>query len=519
MKSKLVRMFSTAVAAAFFAGCACVEPAGPAPAPAPRPQAKPVTSGTCPVITTAGNKTSAVMLIPTGEMDGSVVSLTTVTPAEVYVGDTIDYTMEVKNLTDCPLDDVILSATIPGGFEFKGSDPQAKIDGAGNAEWDLSRLAGKEAKTVVVRGVPTKAGAFVTCAKVEYKPILCTSFVAVAPKLAIEKTMPANVMKCDPIPVKLVVTNAGTGTLRGVTVVDTLPAGLETVDGKTQVSVPVGDLAAGQSKTIDINAKATRTGTFTNKAVATAGKLTAEDSATVKVTQPVLAITKTATTTQFVGREIDYDIKVTNKGDAPANDLVVTDNLPAGAVFVSASSGGAVSGSTVSWRVASLAPNATAAFQVKVKAMSAGKLENKASAAAVCAAGVAASAVTTVTGKAAILLEVIDVEDPLSVGDVETYIITATNQGSALDTNIKMVCKIEDSQAFVSAAGPDASVTGTHANGTVTFTPLASLAPKAKATWQVKVKAVKTGDIRFAVEMTTDELTRPVRETEATQIY
>lgn len=518
MKSKLVRVLGTVLAAALFAGCACVEPG--APAPTPRPKAKPVSRGTCPIITTAGNKTSAVMLIPTGDMDSSVVQLTTTTPTEVYVGETIDYTMEVKNLTDCPLDDVILSAMIPDGFEFKGSSPQAKIDGAGNAEWDLSKLAGKQAKTVTVRGIPTKAGAFVTCAKVTYKPILCTSFVAVAPKLALEKTMPASVMKCDPIPIKLVVTNAGTGTLHGVTVVDTLPAGLETTDGRTQVTFPAGDLAAGQSKTMNINAKATRTGTFTNKAVATAGKLTAEDSATIKVTQPVLGITKTAKPdTQFVGRMIDYTIKVTNKGDAPANDLVVTDNLPAGATFVSASNGGAASGNTVVWRVASLAPKASATFQVKVKAMAAGKLENKATAAARCAAAVAASKVTPVTGKAAILLEVIDVADPLSVGDEETYIITATNQGSAPDTNIKMVCKIEDSQAFVSAKGPNASVTGTHAKGTVTFTPLGSLAPKAKASWQVKVKALKTGDIRFAVEMTTDELTRPVRETEATQIY
>ena len=51
------------------------------------------------------------------------------------------------------------------------------------------------------------------------------------------------------------------------------------------------------------------------------------------------------------------------------------------------------------------------------------------------------------------------------------------------------------------------------------FSPLASLAPKAKAEWRVVVRAADEGDVRFAVEMTSDELTSPVRETEATNLY
>ncbi|MBT7303955.1 MAG: DUF11 domain-containing protein [Victivallales bacterium] len=516
MKSKFVRVLSLALTAVLFAGCACMEPT----AAAPRPKSKPVVSGTCPVITTADGKTTAAMAIPTGNVNSSIVLLTTTTPTEVYVGESVDYEMCVKNLTDCPLTDVILTAEIPENFKFLGSIPQAEINANNEAKWDLSRLAGGQSKCVKVRGIPTKAGDFITCAKVEYKPILCTSFVAVAPKLALKKTMPANVMKCDPIPITLVVSNAGTGTLRNVTLVDTLPAGLTTADGRTQVTFPIGSLAAGQSVTKTINAKATRTGTFTNKAVATAGKLTAEDAATVKVTQPVLGITKTATTKAFAGRGIVYDIKVTNKGDAPANNLIVTDVMPAGAAFVSASSGGMASAGKVVWKVASLAPKATVAFKVTAKAVGAGTLKNQATAVADCAAAVSDAASTLVAGKAAILLEVIDVADPLSVGDVETYTITATNQGTAPDTNIKIVCTLEANEVFQSAAGPAGSnVTGSHKAGVITFTPLRSLAPKARAAWQVKVKGVKVGDVRFAVEMTTDELKRPVNETEATQIY
>ena len=45
------------------------------------------------------------------------------------------------------------------------------------------------------------------------------------------------------------------------------------------------------------------------------------------------------------------------------------------------------------------------------------------------------------------------------------------------------------------------------------------LQPGARAEWQVVVKAVKAGDVRFKVEMTSDQLSRPVEETEATNLY
>ena len=53
----------------------------------------------------------------------------------------------------------------------------------------------------------------------------------------------------------------------------------------------------------------------------------------------------------------------------------------------------------------------------------------------------------------------------------------------------------------------------------VKFFPLSSLAPKAKAAWRVVVRAVSPGDVRFKVVLNVDQLTRPVEETEATNLY
>jgi hypothetical protein len=45
-----------------------------------------------------------------------------------------------------------------------------------------------------------------------------------------------------------------------------------------------------------------------------------------------------------------------------------------------------------------------------------------------------------------------------------------------------------------------------------------TLAAGASATWTVEVKAVRAGDARFGIEMTSDSLTKPVDESESTRV-
>jgi hypothetical protein len=119
-------------------------------------------------------------------------------------------------------------------------------------------------------------------------------------------------------------------------------------------------------------------------------------------------------------------------------------------------------------------------------------------------------------GLLAVLLEVIDLEDPVEIGATTTYVITATNQGSLAGKNVTITCKLEDTQQHVSNSG---ATKGTVTGQTIKFAPLPSLAPKDTATWKLVIKAVKVGDVRFSVQMDEDQLTRPVNETEATNQY
>ncbi|MCK4518041.1 DUF11 domain-containing protein, partial [Candidatus Babeliales bacterium] len=221
---------------------------------------------------------------------------------------------------------------------------------------------------------------------------------------------------------------------------------------------------------------------------------------------------------RYLGRSVSYEITLTNKGDAPASDIVLKDTVPAGVTGVVASDNGVIASnnSIIVWNIPVLKPGATKKVTVSYRPTKVGTVRDTASASAKCAEGVKASAKTVIAGIPAVLLEVIDVDDPVELGGTTTYVITATNQGSAVGTNISIVCTLEDNEEYVSSSGATA---GSLAGAKVTFVPLKKLAPKAKATWKIVVKAVKEGDVRFKVTMNTDQLTRPVEETEATHLY
>ena len=124
--------------------------------------------------------------------------------------------------------------------------------------------------------------------------------------------------------------------------------------------------------------------------------------------------------------------------------------------------------------------------------------------------------VTTVEGLSAIMLEVVDTEDPIEVGAETAYEIRVTNTGSKTETNLKLVCTIPDEMQFKTAQGPARF----HEQGKdIVFDELPKLAPRADAIYRVMVKGIAAGDVRFRAQITSTNLVKPVMEMESTRIY
>ena len=460
----------------------------------------------------ATGRTSKTWLAP-------AIDITKKAPSKALLGEAFLYEIWVCNPSQVDADDVVVRDDLPDGMTYIDSSPAATVAGQQLA-WSLGTLPAGGKKTFRVTVKPTRTGPATNRASVHGQPGLSDEDEAqtliVAAKLSVTKTAPEEVLICDPIPYTVVVSNTGNAPATNVRLQDNLPEGLTVHEGRRKLVSDLGTLEPGESKHVRFNARAARTGTFANTVtVAADGGLTARDSATTAVRKPVLVITKTGPETTRNNRPVTYEITVANKGDAPADDTVVVDVVPAGAMFAEATEEGQFAGGKVTWQLGTLDVGESRTVSVTFKAVQIRTLRNVTTVTAVCAEATA-EASTVVEGVPSILLECIDLSDSIEVGGEVTYRITVTNQGTAANTNIVIACTLPGEEAFVSAQGPtEASA----ADKKVTFASLASLAPGRTATFTVVAKGIKAGDARFLVTLISDQMQTPVEETESTRFY
>ncbi len=436
-------------------------------------------------------------------------------PANVLAGQDFNYTIVVTNPSDVDATGIEVTDMLPDGLTMVSSNPPAQ-----GTNWSLGTIPPRGSSTINMTVRATRTGTFENCAEVRgdygLSSRCCATTTVTAPQLTIDKVCTPEIVICDVIDYTITVRNTGDGPATNVVVTDQLPAGITTTDGRNAVTENIGTLGAGQSREIRFQGKASRTGSFANTATVTgAGGLTAEASCETVVRQPVLQVTKAGPDLRYIGRNVTYEIAVTNTGDIATRDTVLVDTLPGGVEFVNASDGGQYSNGKVNWNLGSLQAKASRTVSVTIKPSRRGQLRNTVTATAYCAED-SAELVTEIKGIPAILLEVIDIDDPIEVGMNETYVITVTNQGSADGTNITIECELPPEEEYISSTGP---TTGTASGKTVKFAPLPMLAPRAKATYHLVVRGTQPGDVRFKVSMISDQMTSTVDETESTHIY
>lgn len=428
-------------------------------------------------------------------------------PEQVIVGQPFQYTLKVTNTRSCPVEDVMISERASDGLTIQSGQEGLKI----------GSMKGNEVREIALTAVANSGGAMSTCTKSEYKPVLCCGTEAISPGLELALQAQAQGTPCDVIPATVTVSNPGTGLAKNAVINLSLPEGLTTADGQSSVAINAGDLNGGDSKPYHLNLKASKTGSYSLKANAEASGLTAVSNAvSVDVRNCDLTVSVSGPGKIFLTKNATFNVSAQNRGDADANNMVVTASIPAGMKFVSASNGGSASGSSVVWNVGTLGAGKSVSMDMTLNAVSGGSGTSVATARANCCQN-EGSCPSMVEGIPAILLEVIDVEDPIQVGGTEKYYITVTNQGSAPDMNIIIKAGFEDQLDYVSSNGPTAAVR--ESAKSVEFAPLASLGVGQKATWEVVTVAKSEGDHRTSVKLTSDMLSRSVDETESTHVY
>jgi uncharacterized repeat protein (TIGR01451 family) len=457
-------------------------------------------------------------LISIGE---NVVRLEKLVPKEVQANQQFDYRLKVTNLTNHTLQNVMIKDQLPSNLKMRSSAPKVYKVKAGESYWAIGKLGPKASEVVIVNAVAEGKGVIVSCAEVTYDCPTCTTINIVEPMLTLTKYAPTESLMCERIPLRYVVTNKGTGFACDIEVKEQLQQPLMTAKGKNMIMFRIDSLGPGKSQEFKTMVDAGRAGRYSGKAALTssfAGEVESNMTSTL-VSRPVLTINESCPASQYTGRSLTYEITVMNKGDGIAKEAVIEAMVPEGARFNNATEDGRfthASPGKVTWNLGELMPQNSKTVSMTLTPDKSGTFVSMATAKAFCADTVSTSCQTTLAGIPAILLEVVDVSDPVEIGQNETYVITVTNQGSTPGTNIRITCMLEDNMEYISSSGrTTASIMGNE----LTFAPLVSLAPKARAVWRVNIKANDAGDMRFKVTINSDQLDRPVEETEATTFY
>jgi uncharacterized repeat protein (TIGR01451 family) len=165
---------------------------------------------------------------------------------------------------------------------------------------------------------------------------------------------------------------------------DTLPTGLSFVSatippGSTsgqEVIFNLGSVSPGTTGRITIQARiaASAAGSVTNRAsitTTTNGDDPANNisTATTAIQRPNVRVQKTGPASVTAGEIFTYTLAYSNTGDAAALAVILTDMLPAGISYVSATPApGTISGSTLEWQLGTLAPAASGSITLTVRA-------------------------------------------------------------------------------------------------------------------------------------------------------
>jgi uncharacterized repeat protein (TIGR01451 family) len=489
------------------------------PAPAATPPPPPAPRGGC--IPAGFNR--AQTAFPTGDVRTSAILVEKGVPPQVVKGEEFDFIICVTNLTSMELTNIEITDELSSGWKLQSSTPSWFEDIPGTPYdvymWRIDTLAPGETTKIDIKAVADNTSERINaCAYVRWESGVCVATRVVEPALRVAKTATPEVLQCDPITITYTVTNPGTGVANDVVITDRLPNGLQ-IDGSSNVRIPVGTLGAGQSREVVKQAVASRTGRLGSAAGANAsGGLSADSAeASTMVRKPALELEQSCPELRFFGREAKVELTVRNSGNGVARNATLEASMPSAARFLSASDNGRVAGGKVVWSLGDMAPNASKRVEMNFTADTEGMMRVTSMAQAFCADAVQDNCAVRFEGIPAILVECIDLEDPDEVGTTETYVITVTNQGTANDTNIRVKCTIPPEMSYDSSTGATrANVRGQ----VVTFEPLPSLAPKAQAVWRVTVMANEPGDVRFAIEVTSDQFNDPpIIETESTNLY
>ncbi|MFK3678080.1 hypothetical protein ACI2IP_10120 [Microbacterium sp. NPDC090218] len=445
--------------------------------------------------TDPANNVSSTSFQPDIIADLAVVK--TASAAQVSAGDTIDFTLAVRNLGSSDAVNVVLSDTMPDGFSVSGVDappgatctPAASVVTCNWASFPVGGPSNVVVHAAVAADAPvgtvTNTAAVAAPAADRDTTNNASSVdveVVQSADLNIVKTAPATGEPGSTFTYTLRVTNAGPSVARGASLSDTLPAGFldAVVNGPGcsivggTVGCDLGDIGPGGSVAVEVTGtwSTTATGVVSNTATttsATPDPNTDDNTSTVTVTlapnADVSVVKTTSTPTVPLGGTAMFEVTVSNGGPSAAAGVVLDELMPAGFMLTGAApSIGTWSMEDARWTVGTLLPGETATITVTASVNTEGQLVNTATASSRTpdsdGSNNTATAAVTVTPSADLAIVKTISSDPAPLGGLVTYTIVATNNGPSVAAALAVSDALPAGLLSPTTTTPGCAITG-----------------------------------------------------------
>jgi uncharacterized repeat protein (TIGR01451 family) len=344
--------------------------------------------------------------------------------------------------------------------------------------------------------------------------------------LSVTQTASANAIELGKnLTYTIQVTNNSSVTAKGVTLEETLPEEVTFVSASLTPSQQkdniftfnLGDLASGQSSTVEINiiTPTLLTGTIASNAIVSSETSDTDTTNNVaslltEVTAPALpdlAITRTDTSGVVNLKDpYSYNLTVTNNGSSAATGVVLTENLPSGVNYISTNTTVplTVANDVVTANLGNLNPGESKTVNLTVSSFIAGNListtqvtSNEADSNPLNNLIVSRKTIDSITPASADLelTQTVDNPNP-NLGDVVNFTLTLTNKGLGIASSIKVKDILPSELDFVSyiaAQGSYDSQTGVWDVG--------NMRDNLSRTLKLTAKVNKSGAITNAAEV------------------
>lgn len=442
--------------------------------------------------------------------DGVIVTATQ--PQLCILGDNYALDLTVQACIDvCHVE---VNAMLPDGVSLVRSEPEGAVAKGDTITWTFDSMRRGEVRKSRILLRADREGDLCACFCVTAVPVAFCKVLCAKPVLECTKCGPQEVCPGDPVHYTITVTNKGSCAAEEVVVTDNVPAGLEHSSGLRTLTFKLGTLESNQTKTLNVCFTAVQRGRLCNRITVSACNASPSSCEfCTNVCKECVELTKVGPKEVPIGKTADYEITVFNPGDKPLTEVVLVDQAPAATSIVEAR-GATVNGNQAVWKFRELKPGEKQTVNLTLTTCTAGYYVNRVSVDNCQRCRATAEWGTRWRGRPSLNVST-EESGQVCVGEVATYTIRVTNQGSEEDSNLNVVIDFPGELTPVSAAGASQ---GTVNGQTVTFAPLKIFGPRQTAEFKVDAQAKTAGDARIKIRVSSDSIKTPIVEEESTII-